>query len=1005
VNPDSITETDVTSYTAMFNPLFLRTISQLVLLTFTSLTLQPLQAAVMAEKQQHAIAASQAPAPMSRDERYGKGLQDMREVLERAEKKQKRGERDDDEIQQLRTQKTELDAMESQVEADFKATEQHLKDANLPAEILARHQAAVKEFQLKQSELKQKLQAVAEADDAKDQALRSQKVRELADFMQVNQHHKTHPPTDPNKLPFSTPSGKVRAPKETERDFKTSLFRPVPIHLAGPIPNGFTLPATNLPLTPTAEDLAPTEDIVLTPAIQALATSLNNNPVQIYNWVRNNIEFLPTYGSIQGADMTLQTKRGNSFDTASLLIGLFRAAGIPARYVYGTIQVPADQAMNWVGGVTKPEAAQQLMGQGGIPNIGLAAGGLIKAIELEHVWVEAYVDYTPSRGAINKKPNTWIPMDASYKQYTYAQGMDIKGQVPFDAQALATQAQVGATVDPSGWVQNINSTAIQSALTSYQTQVQNYINTTKPNATVGDVIGAKTIIPQNYSILLGTLPYKTVATGGKFTVIPSNLRHTISLNLYSDPISQALGSADVSYTISLPALNSRRLGVTYQPASAADAQLIQSYQTSGATSLPVYLVHVMPLIQLDGVTVASGSAITMGQPQTWDATLADPQNLITSTETFNTTAGDEMVFGVNGNGITPEIVKQRFASTPSNTAAENLQQIALTYWMECDLFDGFAAQTYNVNKLRMPSLGLFASPLTVSYFFGIPRSGTYKGRYMDVKRDLLAVVADTQQARFAFMSQSGIQGSYLEGAVFDQLLQRQKGSAVSAIQILLDASKQGVPIHLLSKSNIDTDLPKLSISPSVKLDILNFVNAGKSVLVPEREILHQGWFGVGYIAKDTVTGAGAYMIDGGLNGASSGSCKNETLPLVVALQAIVITAFIIEMALITIALSPVVIGAAVAGTEAVAGFSAIVQTLMVSMGVSFLAFPASASESNPYACECLLQQEADEAFCISVKARYGSSGQAICLGTAQTRYGECLRAGVSGIKTPLFGGP
>ena len=106
---------------------------------------------------------------------------------------------------------------------------------------------------------------------------------------------------------------------------KTSLFKPEPIHLAGPIPNGFTLPAFNLPVTPTADDLAATEDIVLTPAIRALAASLNNNPVQIYNWVRNNIEYLPTYGSIQGADMTLQTKRGNSFDTASLLIGASQA--------------------------------------------------------------------------------------------------------------------------------------------------------------------------------------------------------------------------------------------------------------------------------------------------------------------------------------------------------------------------------------------------------------------------------------------------------------------------------------------------------------------------------------------------------------------------------------------------------------------------------------------------------------------------------------------------------
>uniref|UniRef100_UPI002412F17A transglutaminase-like domain-containing protein n=1 Tax=Candidatus Nitrotoga sp. HW29 TaxID=2886963 RepID=UPI002412F17A len=171
---------------------------------------------------------------------------------------------------------------------------------------------------------------------------------------------------------------------------------------------------------------------------------------------------------MQGADMTLQTKKGNSFDTASLLIGLLRAANIPARYVYGTIQVPADRAMNWVGGVTKPEAAKQLMGQGGIPNIGLTSGGQIKFIKLEHVWVEAFVDYVPSRGAVNNKPNTWVPMDASYKQYTYTQGMDIKGQVPLDAQALIIQAQTGATVDSAGWVQNINGAAIQTALTTYQ---------------------------------------------------------------------------------------------------------------------------------------------------------------------------------------------------------------------------------------------------------------------------------------------------------------------------------------------------------------------------------------------------------------------------------------------------------------------------------------------------------------------------------------------------------
>lgn len=134
---------------------------------------------------------------------------------------------------------------------------------------------------------------------------------------------------------------------------------------------------------PTADDLAATEDVRITPAIRAKAQELGNNPVNIHNWVRNTIEFIPSYGSIQGSEMTLQARRGNAFDIASLEIALLRAAGIPARYVYGTIQLPADKLMNWVGGVTNPDAALNLMGQGGIPSIGLVSGGKVAAVILD----------------------------------------------------------------------------------------------------------------------------------------------------------------------------------------------------------------------------------------------------------------------------------------------------------------------------------------------------------------------------------------------------------------------------------------------------------------------------------------------------------------------------------------------------------------------------------------------------------------------------------------------
>jgi transglutaminase-like putative cysteine protease len=205
----------------------------------------------------------------------------------------------------------------------------------------------------------------------------------------------------------------TRKPITTTQGFKTSglLGAPVLLAQAGSL-SGLSLPNVTLPPTPTPADTASTEDAQITPAIRDLATALDNNPVKIFNWVRNTIEFIPTYGSVQGSQLTLETRRGNAFDTASLLISLLRAAGIPARYVYGTIEVPVDQAMNWVGGATRPEAAQILMGQGGIPNAGVTEAGQVKWIDLEHVWVEAFVDYVPSRGAINRVPSTWIAMDA-----------------------------------------------------------------------------------------------------------------------------------------------------------------------------------------------------------------------------------------------------------------------------------------------------------------------------------------------------------------------------------------------------------------------------------------------------------------------------------------------------------------------------------------------------------------------------------------------------------------
>jgi hypothetical protein len=115
----------------------------------------------------------------------------------------------------------------------------------------------------------------------------------------------------------------------------------------------------------------------------------------------------------------------------------------------------------------------------------LVSGGTYKAVQLEHVYVSAFIDYIPSRGAVHKQGDTWIPLDPSFKQYTYSQGIDIKAAVSFDAQTLANQLISTATIsETGGYITNVNSTLVQQTMQDYQTQVQSYIQQNHPNVTV-----------------------------------------------------------------------------------------------------------------------------------------------------------------------------------------------------------------------------------------------------------------------------------------------------------------------------------------------------------------------------------------------------------------------------------------------------------------------------------------------------------------------------------------
>lgn len=804
----------------------------------------------------------------------------------------------------LLSAKARLQSEATEQDQAMAATRARLLEKHLPASILARHDAAVKTIAARRSELLSTLTQLQTAHTADKSDQRSQLLNTLDKQLEQWGGEKAAK-TDYKHLPWGSPDSKVRAPRDSKLAYSLNLemFGIKPLQVAGPIPAGTILPVLpQLPSTPQAGDLTETEDIKLTDAIRAKATELHKNPSEIYRWVHDNVEYIPTYGSIQGADYVLQTKRGNAFDTASLLIGLLRVSNIPARYVYGTIEVPINQAMNWVGGVTNPDAVLNLMGQGGIPNIGLTQGGKIVAVRMEHVWVEAYIDYVPSRGVVNKSPDTWVPLDASFKQYSYTAPLDIKAAVPFDAQALVTDIQTGATVnDSQGYVQNIDQSKIQTALTNYQAQVKSYLEQQQPNATVGDILGTKTIKPYASKLLSQELPAKLVTVAGDFQTLPDTMRHYFNYRVYTDVLGRDTDSPTIQKKLSLPYLAGKSLALSFRPATADDEATINSYlpqpHADGTpidpselpSSLPGYLINVKPELTVDGQVIASGDTQMLGSDAFTKADITSPGSGLSRVESENRiTAGEYHVVGIDTQGVSSDHLNRIKADlVKAKQRLDGQQYMFLSkhdltgsilgaglygYFVANDVQDQSDAKALRAVVYRQPSYGSFSSTLSTQSAWGVPRSVGAAGFTIDMDRMISSVidVAGNKDMERLYRKIAGNRMSANEHLVPEQLLSTpdRRVEGVSAVKALQVAAQEGQRVYTITRENIDQVLSGMVLSQSVKDEIVNAVGAGYQVMTSQGAISYAGWTGVGYIVSDEKSGAAAFKISGGHNGGS-----------------------------------------------------------------------------------------------------------------------------------------
>ena len=268
-----------------------------------------------------------------------------------------------------------------------------------------------------------------------------------------------------------------------------------------------------------------------------LAEALENDPLRIYQFVRNSFEYVPYYGALKGPQLTLLERSGNDFDQAALLVELLRAAGYIANYQYGTMSIPLSAAngmdlANWLGTQADNTIIGTTIATGGIPSVNQGS-----SFTMDRVWVVVDID-----GAS-------YALDPAFKPSATANGIDLAAAMSYDQAALLAAAGGTAGTDS---ISNLNQGALESHLDNLTNTLITNLRQNHFNARVRDIVGGREIIPDNNSVLPAALPFAGTPTEPLWAEIPSGYIHTVRM---------VHGGIDITQNI--PDIAGRKLSITY----------------------------------------------------------------------------------------------------------------------------------------------------------------------------------------------------------------------------------------------------------------------------------------------------------------------------------------------------------------------------------------------------------------------------------------------------------
>lgn len=573
-------------------------------------------------------------------------------------------------------------------------------------------------------------------------------------------------------------------------------------------------------------------------SIAELARALKNDPDLIYEYVRNNVAYYPTWGIQKGAVGAILDNQGTAFDQATLMVQLLRQAGFTANHVRGRVNLTAAQVQDWLGvSTTNVCGVVNLFANAQIPIASItatAAGSCpgstaaLVSIAVDHVWVKVNIGGT----------NYFF--DPSFKSHTHKSGINLATASGYNATNFLASARTGATVT-ADYVQGINRANIRSNLTGYANSLASHLRTNLPAGTLDDVIGGKTITPHAGAALRQTsLPYQDTAVAlTEWSAIPANFAPTLRVRYQG-----------IDQTYTSEAIYGKRLTLTYNASN-------------------------QPVLMLDGVAQATGSAIAPGTASTVTFDVVHGAYAQTwANQSFNQTvvAGGTFLIG-NGWGPAGRGLVERYRDALSNAKAaggadgseavlgSTLGVLSATWIAQVNHSDYITDRLAGTNTLFHHQVGI---------------AGYNTAPYVDLPGNFVSVVSQTADAakeRAAFYSSS------MHMSIFESTAVQQTAgvSAVSTVKLIDMAVVGNERIYDAKSSNYASAVQPNLVGCAPWLPTFQGqVGAGNRLILPARCNLNEGsWTGAGYFtlnASGTSIGA---IIGGGL----AGGFASQTQPV------------------------------------------------------------------------------------------------------------------------------